>query len=81
LSPARRDERPHGLEPVLGRSLAETQRLNDPGQHAAREARAIVRRRVAEGRQVPVGRRIGLAMAALFGLLGALAALLWLLEG
>ena len=81
MSPAQRDERPQGLEPALGRNLAETQRLNDPRQHAAREASGIVRWRVVEGRQAPAGRRIGLAMAALLGLLGAIAALLWLLEG
>ena len=74
------DERASRLEPVLGRSLAETQRLNDPGQGAGREASGVVRRRVAEGRQVPVGRRIGLAIATLLGLLGAMAALLWALE-
>ena len=81
MSPAQPDERSQGLEPVLGRSLAETQRLNDPRQHTAREASGIVRRRVADARQVPAGRRIAVAMAALLALLGAIAALLWLLEG
>jgi hypothetical protein len=65
---------------VLGRSLAETQRLNDPAQHAAREAGGVVRQRVAERRRVPLGRRVGLGMAALAGLLGAIAALLSLIE-
>jgi len=80
LSPAQRNERASGLEPVLGRDLAETQRLNDPRQHAAREASGTVRQRVAEGREVRLGRRLGLGTAALVGLLGAVAALLWLLE-
>jgi hypothetical protein len=77
LSPAQPHERASRLEPVLGRSLAETQRLNDPRQHAAREAAGTVQRRVAERRQA----RLGLAMAALVALLGSIAALLWLLEG
>jgi hypothetical protein len=81
LSPVPRDEHASRLEPVLGRSLAETQRLNDPREQAAREACGIVRRRIAEGRQAPAGRRMGIATAALFGLLGAIAALLWLIEG
>jgi len=81
LSPAQRNERASGLEPVLGRDLAETQRLNDPRQHAAREASGSVRRRVAERRQKRFGRQMGLGTAALVGLLGAVAALLWLLEG
>jgi fatty acid desaturase len=81
LSPAQPHERASRLEPVLGRSLAETQRLNDPRQHAAREAAGTVQRRVAERRQARPGRRLGLAMAALVALLGSIAALLWLLEG
>lgn len=81
MSPAQRNGRASRLEPLLGRNLAETQRLNDPRQQAAREASGTVRRRIAEGSDAPLGRRMGLGMAALFGLLGAVAALLWLLEG
>jgi hypothetical protein len=80
LSPAHWHERARRLEPVLGRSLAETQQLNDPRHHAAREAAGTVQRRLAERRQARPGRRLGVAMAVLLVLLGSIAALLWLLE-
>ena len=80
MSPAQRNGRASRLEPVLGRSLAETQRLNDPRQHVAREASDAVRRRVVQRRHVPLGRGVGLGMLALGGLLAAIAALLALIE-
>jgi hypothetical protein len=58
-------------EAVLGRTLAETERLNREREVAARTARAAVRR--AHGGRRPAVLRRMLATALLIGLVGALA--------
>jgi hypothetical protein len=63
------------LEAPLGRSLAETERLNRPGHRAGEQARAAVRRQTSMGRP-GTGRRgfvisilVLLALIALVGVL------------
>lgn len=67
---------PDELEAPLGRSLAETERLNRPGHRAGEQARAAVRRQSAlAGRGGRHRRAFGIAillMLALAGLVGLL---------
>jgi hypothetical protein len=76
--PAPRGQHPRDddeLDAPLGRSLAETERLNRPGHRAGEQARAAVQRRMSMGRP-GTGRRgfvisilVLLALIALIGLL------------
>jgi hypothetical protein len=71
---ASRGQHPQGpdeLEAPLGRSLAETERLNRPGHRAGEQARAAVRRQNAlAGRGVRHRRAFGIAILLLLALAG-----------
>lgn len=74
----REDEPEDDLEARIGRTLAETERLNSPEHRAGEQARGAVRRRRALAGRGARRRAFNLALLILLALIGLIGWLTWL---